>query len=120
MQAPFISQAYERRAKQVKEKEQEYWKHITPDMMSDEEKKGGVFIRHQPSYRSKALSSFLMKLDRRAAEKSTHQPRSTREVGSPVNRLPPPKCKTWMVKRDHVDAECGGSGDEHNLDTDSE
>ena len=54
-----------------------------------------------------------MKLDKRATEKSSHQPRTTRELGSPVYKLPPPTCKSWMIKtelkksRDNpADSEC--------------
>jgi len=45
----FCTQIYERRAKQVKDREQDYWKQIMPDMMSDEEKQGDMFICHHPT-----------------------------------------------------------------------
>ena len=77
------TQIYERRAKQVRDREQDYWKDVTPDMMSDEEKQGDVFIHHQPSYRS---TKFLNKLDQRAAAKSSYQPRASRELGSPAKK----------------------------------
>ena len=34
-------------------------------MMSEEEKDGDVYIRHQPSYRSNTLNKFIKKLDQR-------------------------------------------------------
>ena len=67
-------------------------------MMSDEEKQGDVFIRHQPSYRSTKLIKFLDKLDKRSAQKVTHQPRTNRQLGSPVKKEIPPTCKEWMIK----------------------
>lgn len=94
----FCTQIYERRAKQVRDREQDYWKDVTPDMMSDEEKQGDVFIRHQPSYRSTNFTKFLNKLDQRAAAKSSHQPRASRELGSPAKKPIPPMCKQWMIK----------------------
>ena len=66
--------------------------------MSDEEKQGDVFIRHQPSYRSTTFTKFLNKLDQRAAAKSSHQPRASRELGSPAKKQIPPMCKQWMIK----------------------
>ena len=92
-----FTQIYERRAKQVRDREQDYWKDVTPDMMSDEEKQGDVFVRHQPSYRSTTFTKFLNKLDKRAAAKSSHQPQTNRELGSPVEKPIPPMCKQWMI-----------------------
>lgn len=94
----FCTQIYERRAKQVKDREQDYWKQITPDMTSDEEKRGDMFIRHQPSYRSIKLTKFLNKLDKRSTQKVTHQPRTNRKLGTPVKKAIPPTCKEWMIK----------------------
>lgn len=39
---------FERRAKMVKAKEENHWKQVTPDMMSEEEDQNGEFIRHHP------------------------------------------------------------------------
>ena len=38
------------------------------------------------------------KLDKRAAAKPSHQPRTNRELGSPVEKSIPPMCKKWMMK----------------------
>ena len=57
-------------------KEGELWADVTPDMMSEEEKDGDVYIRHQPSYRSNTLNKFIKKLDQRLEadinRKNTH------------------------------------------------
>lgn len=53
-------QSYERRGKVVKAgKETSLWAEITPDLMSEEEKEGDVYIRHPPSYRSDSLNRFI-------------------------------------------------------------
>ena len=44
-------QLFERRAKMVKAKEENHWKQVTPDMMSEEEDENGEFIRHRPQWR---------------------------------------------------------------------
>ena len=56
-------------------KEGELWADVTPDMMSEEEKDGDVYIRHQPS------------------------PRLLRTLGSPHKQHVPLKCKKWTVKK---------------------
>ena len=62
-------QAYERRSKNVKkEKESMFWQSVTADMMSDEERRGDVYIRHQPEYRSEVLTSFINKVDERSSK----------------------------------------------------
>ena len=51
MQYFLLLQSYERRGKEVKNpKEAKHWEMITPDMMSDEELVGEVYIRHPPLY----------------------------------------------------------------------
>ena len=65
--------------------------------MSDEEKQGNVFVGHQSSYRSTTFTKLLNKLDRRAAAKFSYQPRTNRELGSPVEKPIPPMCKQWMI-----------------------
>ena len=42
-----------------------FWASITPDMMSDEEKRGTKYIRHQPCYQSDRFNAFMQKLDER-------------------------------------------------------
>ena len=90
-------QIFERRAKEVKPSEANFWHQITPEMMSDEEKQGEVFIRRQPSYRSQELNKFLSKLDKRYEKKPSHQPRITRVMGSPIIKDVPRFAKRWMV-----------------------
>jgi hypothetical protein len=94
----YLLQIYERRAKAVRANELSYWQQLTPDMMSDEEKSGEVFVRHQPSYRSDSLNKFLTKLDSRTDKKTSHQPRMPRITGSPVNIDVPYHAKNWMIK----------------------
>ena len=55
--------AFERRSRYVKAgREAERWKEVTADMMSDEEKKGVVYVRHRPQYRSDRFNTFIDKL----------------------------------------------------------
>jgi len=42
-----LLQLFERWAKEVKERERRYWKHISADMVSEEEENEDGFIRHQ-------------------------------------------------------------------------
>ena len=50
--------AFDRRSKFVKKgKEAKFWNDVTVDMMSDEEKRGELYVRHQPTYRSNTLNS---------------------------------------------------------------
>lgn len=93
-------QIYERRAKSVKAKEMPLWQQITADMMSDEEKRGDLFVRRQPSYRSEKLNSFLSKLDHRFEKQHSQQPRTKRLIGSPVAKPVPSQAKKWMIKKD--------------------
>ena len=46
--------------------ESDKWKSVTPDMMSEGEKREDVYVRHQPEYRSQKLNSFINKLDGRS------------------------------------------------------
>ena len=46
-----------------KRKESDRWNSISPEMMSDEEKRGSVYVRHQPEYRSETFNLFMKKLD---------------------------------------------------------
>ena len=65
-------------------------------MMSDEEKRGTKYIRHQPCYRSDRFNSFMQKLDERNEKESLHA-RFIREIGSPVEKQIPPNAKPWML-----------------------
>ena len=50
----------------VKEsKETTLWADVKPEMMSDEDREEDFYIRHPPSYRSKALQKFIDKLETR-------------------------------------------------------
>ena len=73
----------------------------TPDMMSDEElgEENKLYIRHQPSYRSTTLNSFIEKLDMRveAGVKGIHS-RIPRQLGSPRKKCPPKSVKDWAKK----------------------
>ena len=94
-------QSYERRSRAVKAtsvKERRYWAEVTADMMSDEEKVGDKYVRHPPSYRSERLNRFSNKLDSRLETTPSRHARHIRVLGSPVDRQPPSRAKTWMVK----------------------
>lgn len=96
---PFaIIQTYERRSRFVREgREARYWETITPDMMSDEEKAGTKYVRHQPDYRSSRFNSFIKKLDERSGKQNSSRARFEREIGSPVQKPIPANAKSWMI-----------------------
>lgn len=83
-------------------KEQSYWKDVTADMMSDEERVGDIYVRHPPSYRSEKFHKFLMKLDERVATKSNSHARFKRQEGSVVEKIAPVNCKLWMLKKENI------------------
>ena len=114
-----ILQSYERRGSVVRPgKESELWESITAEMMSEEEEHGDSYIRHQPSYRSKAFSKFIDKLDKRLYSKLSKHPRLERSLGSPQNRAAPDHCKKWMVRAaNDEDQESSGSNDGTASDT---
>ena len=93
-------QAYERRSSVVRPgKEADYWKDVTPDMMSDEEEVDDVYVRHSPSYRCEKFHNYLMKLDKRVAAKGKNvHARFQRQEGAVIEKNPPPNCKPWMIK----------------------
>ena len=68
-------------------KEANVWKHITVEMMSDEEKRDNVYVRHQPSYRSDALNAFIKKLDRRSDSATGNHAKFERKIGTPTNKV---------------------------------
>lgn len=85
----------------VKEgREASLWADVLPDMMSDEERVEDFYVRHPPSYRSKALSDFINKLETRLGkEKSTH-PRLERRPGCAVEKPVPSRFKKWTIKKE--------------------
>ena len=65
-------------------KEADLWAQVQPDMMSDEELVGDVYVRHPPSYRSASLNEFVKKLDFRletSAETRNGAPPRARQLG---------------------------------------
>lgn len=68
-------------------------------MMSDEEKRDEIYVRHQPTYRSDTLNAFIKKLDKRSAEASTSHAKFPRVVGTPTKKAIPPSTKKWIVKQ---------------------
>ena len=84
-----------------KGKEEDHWKHVTPDMMSDEEKSGSSYVRHQPLYRSDQLNTFLRKLDERSEKQNLSHARFSRDVGSPVSKPVPISAQPWMLKDEY-------------------
>ena len=81
-------------------KEKKLWQDVTPDMMSDEEKIGEKYVRHQPSYRSDSLNKFVTKLDSRGDKKMSAHPRTRRTIGSPRKLCAPTHARKWTVKKD--------------------
>ena len=71
--------------------------------MSDEEKRGDVYVRHRPEYRSDRFNSFIDKLDERCDKKSSHHARFKRCVGTPSKTPQPVHVKSWMVKERATD-----------------
>ena len=69
-------------------------------MMSDEEKRGSVYIRHQPEYRSETFNLFMNKLDERSCKQGSVHARFQREIGSPVKLPVPAGAKRWMLKEE--------------------
>ena len=67
-------------------------------MMSDEEKRDDVYVRHQPEYRSEKFTAFLNKLDSRSSKKQTSHARYKRSIGTPVKKTPPFGIMKWMTK----------------------
>lgn len=84
-------------------REAERWKDITADMMSDEEKRGDVYVRHRPDYRSDRFNTFIDKLDERSERKSKSHARFKRQVGTPLKTPRPRHIKSWMAKEEVVD-----------------
>ena len=80
-------------------REAKLWVDITPDMMSEEEKCNDTYIRHPPSYRSKAVEKFLTKLDTRCEQQMSTHPRVKRLLGSPRKLRVPRHAKGWVMKK---------------------
>ena len=81
-----------------KGKEAKFWNDVTVDMMSDEEKRDELYVRHQPTYRSNTLNVFIKKLDERSAASSTTHSKFQRIIGTPVKKAVPPSTKKWIVR----------------------
>ena len=81
------------------DREAKLWEDITPDMMSEEEKCDDTYVRHPPSYRSKAVYKFLCKLDNRCKKQMSTPPRVKRPLGSPRKLSAPCHAKWWVVKK---------------------
>ena len=77
-------------------KEANVWKHITVEMMSDEEKRDNVYVRHQLSYRSDALNAFIKKLDRRSDSATGNHAKFERKIGTPTNKSVPKGAKNGL------------------------
>lgn len=91
-------QTFERRSKYVKKgNETKYWDCVAPEMMSDEEKRGDTYVRHQPEYRSQLFTDFIDKLDERCAKKQSNHARYKRIVGTPCKVPIPAGIKSWMT-----------------------
>lgn len=97
-------------------KERELWKDVTIDMMSDEEKRGEIYVRHPPAYRSTALSKFISKLDNRCDKKMSAHPRVKRNLGTPLRVQTPACAKKWMVKKSRDNSTASGDSNPQTRD----
>lgn len=88
-----------KKAKQVTPAVAKYWKDVTVEMMLDEEKRGEIYVRHQPTYRSDTLNAYIKKLDKCSAEASTFNAKFPRVVGTPTKKAIPPSTKKWIVRQ---------------------
>ena len=91
-------QLFERRAKVLKKKSVELnlWRHITPDMMSEEEEDGDGFVRHSFSWRSQVLNNFLIKLDKRLNTGNPKILAKKRVYGDVIEKPAPANVPLWM------------------------
>lgn len=97
-------------------------------MMSDEEKRGDIYVRHQPTYRSEKLGAFLDKLDERSSKKESTHAKYKRAVGTPLKKNAPSGIDKWMMKsQDQLSIQAedasnniSSSESEHETDNDSE
>ena len=108
-------QLFERRARGVRQKEQKHWKHVTADMMSEEEESGDGFIRHQPSWRSGVFNRFIEKIDHRLSKKGGKTVARRREYGDKCVRPIPTDIPDWMKESacsDNSASADGGLSDE--------
>ena len=84
-------QLFERRSKVVKNAcKKELWKHVKPEMMSEEEDggDGSEFVRHRFTWRSKKkLNQFIEKLDKRSSKRNTKVLAKKRVYGDPLKSL---------------------------------
>ena len=81
-----------------KGREAKIWESVTADMMSEEEKRGETYVRHQPEYRSDKFTSFINKLDERYYKKKSVHARYKRSVGTPTKKSLPTGIHKWLVK----------------------
>ena len=68
------------------------------DITADEEKRGEVFIRHQPTYRLEKLNAFLSRFD------------TKRQIGTPISKSNPSHAKNWMIKKRTEKTNGGNTG----------
>jgi hypothetical protein len=92
---------------------------VVADMMSDEEKRGEEYVRHQPEYRSERFNSFLDKLDLRGSKKQSSHSRFKRSIGTPIKKAVPVGIQKWMVKASaEVAVHSDEDGNEHEQSSD--
>ena len=89
-------------------------------MLSDEEKVGDTYVRHQPSFRSERLNKFIQKLDERIENMPTTHPRHHRVLGSPIVTPVPEHAKPWMLAEPPSLSEEESQADSHNICSESE
>ena len=89
-------------------------------MMSDEERRDDVYVRHQPEYRSEKFTSFLNKLDDRCSKKQTSHSRYKRTMGTPQKKSPPTSAPKWMLKMQVADEDKDDDKDEDSASHESD
>ena len=89
---PYL-QLFERRTKEVKQKELKHWKHVTAEMMSEEEESGDGCVRHRPVWRSQV---FIGKIDCRLAKNCTKTVARRREYGEKCVKPMPKDIPDWL------------------------
>ena len=108
-------QLFEKRAKKLKQKEGKLWKHVTADVMSEEEEYEDGFIRHRQSCRSQKFNRLIEKLDNRCADNEGKVKARKRVCGEECERLIPPTIPYWMKETSSIDSIGGGNPSSEEL-----
>ena len=111
----YLLQLFEKRAKKLKQKEGKLWKHVTADVMSEEEEYEDGFIRHRQSWRSRKFNRLIEKLDSRCADNEGKVKARKRVYGEECERPIPPTIPYWMKETSSIDSVAGGNPSSEEL-----